>query len=109
MTRALAMKVDGPALPPVTHSLFRTVVGKRIHVQPDYKEAQYAIKELARELQGPTTDSMERLHHLVRYLSGQLLQVHVMDPKASIGSIEMTVDANWAGCPRTRRSTGTPS
>jgi hypothetical protein len=107
MTKLLASKDSGPPLDVENHSLFRSVVGKLIHVQPDFEAAQYAIKELARELQAPTTDSLERLHHLVRYLSGQLDVVHVIEPKAAQAKIVVSVDANWAGCHKTRKSTGT--
>jgi hypothetical protein len=76
-------------------------------VHPDYKQAQFTIKELARELHNPTVDSMARLKHCVRHLAGELDQVQVMDPDITDRTCRITVDSDWGGCQTTRKSTGT--
>lgn len=40
---------------------------RRAFVRPD---CSYAVKELSRDVKGPTIESLSKLKHLLRYLSG---------------------------------------
>ena len=69
----------------------------------------YATKELARDLTAPTTHSQQKLKHLLRYLQGTKNLNYIVRP-ASMSTkdeiqVDVDTDADWAGCPATRKST----
>ena len=71
----------------------------------------YATKELARSLQQPTAHSQKTAKHLLRYLKGTQHYKFVIQPTVRLANsdselnLDVFVDADWAGCPITRRST----
>ena len=87
------------------------VVGKLqwlAHTRPDIA---YSIKELARDLTAPTELSNKRVKHLIRYLQGTKHYKFIIQPTTTLNSdtnncldLEIYVDADWAGCPTTRKS-----
>ena len=73
-------------------------------------EIYYTTKELARNLQSPTMESMMRLRHLLRYLKGTLHYVLVLYARVQLHrdvpvELKIYVDSDWAGCRTTRKST----
>ena len=56
---------------------------------PDWS---YALQELGRDVKGPTLESLAKLKHFLRYLSGNKLS-------------QCFVVSDWAGCSKTRKST----
>ena len=76
------------------------------HTRPDIC---YASKEPARDPTGPTTHSQQKFKHLLRYLQGTRNLNYIVRP-ASLPTtneiqIDVYADADWAGCPTTRKST----
>ena len=72
----------------------------------------YSTKELARDLAAPTELSNKRIKHLPRYLQGTKHYKFITQPTTTLNSdtnnclgLEIYVDADWAGCPTTRKST----
>ena len=69
------------------------------------------VKELSRSLQHPTEYDWRVLKHLLRYLKGTKHYRLYLKPDVTLSkdvqevSLETPVDANWAGCFRTRKST----
>ena len=69
-------------------------------------------KELARDLTAPTELSQKRVKHLLRYLHGAKHYKFTIEPTTALRAntnnildLDVHVDADWAGCPTTRKST----
>ena len=90
---------------------YRRMVGKLQWLTYTRPDICYATKELARSLNKPTTHDLKKLKHLIRYLQGTKHRKFSVHPTAQITdqlteiNIITHVDADWAGCPTTRRST----
>ena len=90
--------------------LYRRGVGKAMWMVPLRPDIYYTTKELARSLQAPTTESMIRLRHLLRYLKGTQHYKFEIYPRVQLGpevpvELKVAVDSDWAGCRTTRKST----
>ena len=71
----------------------------------DRADIQFATKELARRMSGPTADDWASLKRLVRYLIQAPRVIVLYVRQARQRTIDAYSDADWAGCPYTRRST----
>jgi hypothetical protein len=92
------------------HKIYRQSVGRLQWLVPIRPDICYSVKELARGLAHPTIEDQSKLKHLLRYLKGTLDYRFVIRPQYSLknrSSIEIDCycDSDWAGCPRTRKST----
>ena len=109
---------DDPRDPPnhpldqARHKLYRTAVGKLLWAAPVRPDISFAVKQLSRSLQAPTQHDEKQLKHLLRYLKGTLHFATSLQPprkrvveQASSIQIQAYSDSDWAGCPKTRRST----
>ena len=92
--------------------LYRTAVGKLLWATPVRPDISFAVKELSRNLQAPTQQDEKQLKHVLRYLKGTLHVTTSLQPprqrvveQASSIQIQAYSDSDWAGCPKTRRST----
>ena len=86
--------------------IYRSVVARANYLSQDRPDIRYATKELCRHMQTPRAADWSDLKRMCRYLKGRprLIQDRMrQDPQP--GVIEVLVDADWAGCPKTRRST----
>ena len=86
--------------------LYPTVVGRLLFLAGDRPDIQYSVKELARTLHAPTEYSWAQLKRCLRYLQGT--RDFCYDIKAGHELpeyIDVIVDANWATCQKTRKST----
>ncbi len=70
----------------------------------DRPETQYATKECCRSMSQPTELSLRALKRLGRFVSGQRRLVIKMN-FADSSFVDVYVDSDYAGCPRTRKST----
>ena len=99
------------ALDAKAHSLYRTAVGKLLWLAFVRPDCSYAVKELSRDVKGPTIESLAKLKHLLRYLSGtkdyvlRIKPTHMLSDWTSSMDIVCYVDSDWAGCSKTRKST----
>ena len=99
------------ALDAKAHSLFRTAVGKLLWLAFVRPDCSYAVKELSRDVKRPTFESLAKLKHLLRYLSGtkdyvlRIKPSHMLEDCTSSLDIVCYVDSDWAGCSKTRKST----
>ena len=75
------------------------------YIAPDRPELQYSIKEVMRKASNPTHLDMKRLKRIARFLVGQPRRVLTFNFQERPTEIEMFVDSDFAGCPRTRKST----
>jgi hypothetical protein len=88
------------------HSRFRQVVGKIQFLAPRRPDVLFALKEVARHLQAPREHDWDRLERIVRYLAGTKDMQLRLEADGDIDTIHAFSDADWAGCPEERLSTG---
>lgn len=92
------------SLTPTEHSRFRTLVARANFMSSDRGDITFAVKELCRKMAQPDTEDMAALKRLGRYLKGHpRLVMHF--PWQAPQPLTVLTDSDWAGCPRTRRST----
>ncbi len=106
----LQLKFDGdaeesPLLDKKDASVFRALAARANYLAQDRPDIQFAVKEVARRMATPRADDWVLLKRIARYLvgapRGMLRFVWQADP----GVIDAYVDADWAGCKKTCRST----
>ena len=91
-------------LDPGLHKAFRGAAARANYLSADRIDCEYACKEICRYMAKPTTHAFQVLKRLCRYLVGTPRLVYVF-PLQAVDSIDIYVDTDWAGCPRTRKST----
>ena len=69
----------------------------------DAKKA--AVKEVCRKMSKPIVQSLAKLRRIGQYLYGKPSLVWRFDYQGPQTTIDIYVDANWAACRRTRKST----
>ena len=83
---------------------FRAAAARANYLAADRLDCQYAAKEVCRHMAAPTRAAWMALKRLCRYLVG--LPRMVFSYKwQSASVIEVYTDTDFAGCPRTRKST----
>ena len=94
------------------HADYRRAVGKLQWLTYTRPDISFATKELARDLQQPTQHSLRKLRHLLRYLCGTqqykmiIRPTHTHTPQTTEPiDVNIYVEADWAGCPNTGKST----
>jgi hypothetical protein len=83
---------------------FRAAAARCNYLSIDRPDCQFAGKEVCRLMTKPTVRSWAALKRICRYLVGRPRLVHLF-PMQEVGCIDVYTDTDWAGCPRTRRST----
>ena len=86
------------------HTAFRAVAARCNYLAADRPDCQYAAKEICRWMSSPTEGGMAALKRLGRYLVKAKRVVYRYDWQ-TVSHIDVYSDTDWAGCPRTRRST----
>ena len=93
------------------HKKYRAIVGKLLWLALIRPDIAYATKELSRDLTAPTTESITKVKHLLRYIVGTKDHCQRLCPNVTLESSNCTldldcyVDSDWAGCRSTRKST----
>ena len=64
------LPLQGAPLEPHQATQFRAQVARGIYLAQDRTDIAYAVKELSRSMATPTTNDMENLRKLARYLIG---------------------------------------
>ena len=93
--------------------LYRTEVGQLLWAIPVRPDISFAVKELSRSLQAPTTQQDEKqLQQVLRYLKGTLhFTINLQPPRkrvierASSIQIQACFDSAWAGSSQTKKAT----
>ena len=86
-------------------SKFRAVAARINYMCSDRCDLQFACKEACRWMSCPTRGSRLLLKRIGRYLRGKPRAVQHFKYQAEPTQLTVYVDADWAGCLRTRRST----
>ncbi|HJM58771.1 MAG TPA: Ty1/Copia family ribonuclease HI, partial [Planctomycetota bacterium] len=92
------------ALPQRLHTAFRSASARGNYLSADRVDCQFACKEVCRYMASPTTESWKALKRLARFLAGVPRLVYVYRLQ-EIGALDVYTDTDWAGCPKTRKST----
>ena len=86
------------------HTAFRSAAARGNYLAADRIDAQFACKEICRSMAHPTAHAWKSLKRLCRYLSSAPRLVYRFRQQ-TVSSIDIYTDTDWAGCPRTRKST----
>ena len=86
------------------HTRYRAIAARANYLAADRPDAQFSCKEACRFMAKPTDVSWLSLKRLGRYFVGRGRLVFRYDYQ-SADCIETYSDTDWAGCPRTRKST----
>nr|CAD1839764.1 unnamed protein product [Ananas comosus var. bracteatus] len=82
---------------------YRRIVGKLIYLTITRPEITYAVSTLSQCMQQPRRPHLDAMHRLVRYLKEAPGQGLFFPSQGKLKLISYC-DADWAGCPTTRRS-----
>jgi hypothetical protein len=99
-------KVSATSGPPVADpTQFKSLAGALQYLTFTRPDNAYVVQQICLHMHDPREPHLAAMKRVLRYLRGSLdLGLHL---RRSASSSELTVytDANWAGCPDTRRST----
>ena len=85
--------------------LFVSVGALLNYIAPDRPEMQFGIKEVMRRCSCPTESDLKRLKRIARFIIGHPRRAIKFEFQSRPDYIDMFVDSDYAGCPRTRKST----
>ena len=97
--------VESPLLGAEDASRFRGLTVHANYVSLDRADAQFAIKELHRDMSAPIEQSWRRLVQLTTCSIGEPRVVIEFSWSAEIKHVDILSDVNWAGCHKSRKST----
>ncbi len=104
ITKELHDEIDGEPLYLEGKKLVQQVVGVLMYIASDCFSSQFAIRAVSTDQVSPTTTTVKRLKHLVRFLKDRCDHVLEMAPNKQISRITMHVDSDCAGDKSTRMS-----
>ncbi|KAI3507425.1 hypothetical protein L1887_22411 [Cichorium endivia] len=84
-------------------SLYRRLIGRLLYLQATRPDITYAVNVLSQFVSDPRTDHMNAVLRVLRYLKSTLGQ-GIFIPKTGGLNLVAYCDADWLGCPYTRRS-----
>ncbi|KAK9048756.1 hypothetical protein SSX86_032277 [Deinandra increscens subsp. villosa] len=101
-TNAKLSSKDGDPLDNPTE--YRALVGALQYLTITRPDISYAVQQVCMHMHAPRTSHMHALKRILRYLKGTI--GYGLTIQRSLGhSLIAYTDADWAGCPDTRRST----
>lgn len=84
-------------------SLFRRLIGRLLYLQATRPDIAYAVNVLSQFVSDPREDHMNAVLRILRYVKSTLGQ-GIFIPKSGGFNLAAYCDADWMGCPFTRRS-----
>jgi hypothetical protein len=101
-TSAKPSRIDGELLKDA--SWYRSMAGALQYLTLTRPDIAYAVQQVCLHMHAPTVTHAGLLKRILRYLKGTVsLGIHLF--AAPTPTITAYTDADWAGCPDTRRST----
>uniref|UniRef100_A0A2N9IZ37 Reverse transcriptase Ty1/copia-type domain-containing protein n=1 Tax=Fagus sylvatica TaxID=28930 RepID=A0A2N9IZ37_FAGSY len=97
------LSANGPLFPDPT--LYRSLVGALQYLTITRPDIAHAVNSVSQFLHAPTADHFLAVKRILRYVKGTLHFGLTFRPSAAPGTLVAYSDADWAGCPDTRRST----
>ena len=103
--KPLPQQIDNErSLPPEEQTEFRALAARSNYVSADRVDIQYASKECCRFMGSPGELARDALKRLGRYILTHKRLVYKL-PLQKATHIDVNRDTDFAGCPRTRKST----
>jgi histone deacetylase 1/2 len=103
-TSSKTSTTDDEALNKSDASWYRSMAGALQYLTLTRPDIAYAVQQLCLHMHAPTVSHCSMLKRVLRYLQGTAtLGLHLLASTAP--TITAYTDADWAGCPDTRRST----
>ena len=96
---------QSPLLGKTESSLYRALAARANYLAQDRPDVQFAVKEIARRMATPRANDWQLLKRLARYLLGAPRGILKYCWQSRPSVVDGYVDADWAGCKRTCRST----
>ncbi|KAK1414482.1 hypothetical protein QVD17_30227 [Tagetes erecta] len=84
-------------------SLYRRLIGRLLYLQVTRPDIAYAVNVLSQFVSDPRNDHMNAVLHVLRYIKSTIGQ-GIFIPKNGGLNLVAYCDADWLGCPFTRRS-----
>jgi hypothetical protein len=100
-----AEEPDSPLLEKAEASVFRGMVARANYLALDRPDIQFSVKEIARRMAKPRMIDWQLLKRLARYLVTAPRCVCHFSWQYPQDVVDIFVDADWAGCKKTSRST----
>ncbi|CAH9071119.1 unnamed protein product [Cuscuta europaea] len=101
-TRAKLSADDGPPVPDPT--LYRSLAGALQYLTFTRPDISYAVQQVCLHMHDPRTSHFDALKRILRYVKGTMSYNLHLRPTATTSLVAYS-DADWGGCPDTRRST----
>jgi hypothetical protein len=98
-------KLAAAAGPPITDSsAYRSLAGALQYLTFTRPDISYAVQQICLHMHDPREQHLSLVKRVLRYIKGTLHHGLQLAPSATDRLVAYT-DADWAGCPDTRRST----
>jgi histone deacetylase 1/2 len=97
--------VDGELLSSDDSTRYRSIVGALQYITLTRPDISYSVNKVCQFLHAPTTIHWTSVKRILRYLQGTV-SLGLRLSKSSSILVSAFSDADWAGCPDDRRSTG---
>ena len=98
-------QVDGAALSAESVTQYRAVVARGNYLASDRPDIAFAIKDAAKHMATPTTESWELMKRVGKYLVTKPRLLWWFKFQDLPSEIAGRSDSDWAGCTRSRKST----
>ncbi|XP_022024909.1 uncharacterized mitochondrial protein AtMg00810-like [Helianthus annuus] len=85
-------------------TLYRSLAGALQYLTFTRPDISYAVQQICMHMHTPKTGHWLALKRIIRYIKGTVSFGLTLGPTGSKSLVAYT-DADWAGCPDTRRST----
>jgi hypothetical protein len=101
----LQAKLAGDSRPPVEDAFqFRSIVGALQYLTFTRPDIGYAVQQICLHMHDPREPHLTAMKRIMRYLQGTP-DYGLLLCRSSSSDLVVYTDADWAGCPGTRRST----
>ena len=91
-------------LPTRLTTAFRAAAARGNYLAADRLDVQFACKEVCRWMAKPSAQAWKALKRLCRFLNSAPRLVYEFRQQ-SVTTVDVYTDTDWAGCPKTRKST----
>lgn len=101
-TKAKVSALDG--LPAADAAFYRSIVGALKYLTLTRPDLQYAVQQVCFHMHSPRDSHWNLVKRILRYIRGTMVLGLTLSASSSTDLVAYS-DADWAGCPDTRRST----
>lgn len=84
---------------------YRSIVGALQYLTLTHPDISYVVSVVSQLMHAPRTTHMHSMKRIFRYLQGTITHGLFLSASSSNSTMVFYSDADWAGCPDSRRST----